>query len=83
MIFEKNIVFLAQNLRAFVSAYIYRHIYGVNWSLWGVTLGCFFNFSKILIFCFFSAIFGSKLSPKLTFSLSQSASCSGCIQGGF
>jgi hypothetical protein len=32
--FWKKYVFLAQSLRAFVSAYSYRHIHGVKWSLW-------------------------------------------------
>ena len=54
---------------AFFFESIYSHVYGVKWSLWGVPIGSFLNFSKILIFGHFLAVFGSKLTPKLTFSL--------------
>ena len=50
----------------------------------GVPIGLFFqNFSKILIFGHFLAVFGSKLTPKWSFSLSQCAFSSGRVQDGF
>ena len=68
---------------AFFFESIYSHVYGVKWSLWGVPIGSFLNFSKILIFGHFLAVFGSKLTPKLTFSLNQGAFFSGKVQDGF
>ena len=35
---------------AFVFESMYSNVYGVKWSLWGVPIGSFLNFSKILIF---------------------------------
>ncbi len=52
---------------------MYSHVYGGKWSLRGVTLDSFSNFSKILIFGRSAAIFGSKLTPKCTFSLNGEA----------
>ena len=68
---------------AFFFESIYSHVYGVKWSLWGVPIGSFLNFSKILIFGHFLAVFGSKLTPKWSFSLSQCAFSSGRVQDGF
>ena len=56
---------------------MYSHVYGVNWSLWGVSLDPFLTFSKISIFGRLAAILGSKLTPKWTFSLNRSAFFSG------
>ena len=50
---------------------------------WGFTLGSFLIFSKILVFGHFLSVFGSKLTPKLTFLLNQGAFFSGWVQDGF
>ena len=68
---------------AFFFESMHSHVYGVKWSLWGVPIGSFLNFSKILIFGHFLAVFGSKLTPKLTFSLNLGAFFSGWVQNGF
>jgi hypothetical protein len=49
---------------AFFFESMHSHVYGVKWSLWGVPIGSFLNFSKILIFGHFLAFFWSKLTPK-------------------
>ncbi len=62
---------------AFFFESMYSHVYGVKWSLWGVSLDPFLTFSKISIFGRLAAILGSKLTPKWTFSLNRSAFFSG------
>ncbi len=68
---------------AFFFESMYSHVYAVKWSLKGVALGSFWNFSKIFIFARLAAIFWSKLTPKWTFSRTLGAFCSSRVKVGF